>query len=136
MLTLPASAHIFLAREPVDFRKGFDGLFAIVRDSFGDDPFSGHLFLFLNRRRDRVKCLVWDRNGFWIFYKRLERGTFRCAELASSSSVRVEINRATLAMLLEGIDLKAGKIRKHFAEGICIDDRRSDAHDTRARATG
>ena len=71
MLSLPASVRIFAAREVVDFRKGFDGLCALVRDGFGDDPFSGHFFLFFNRRRDRVKLLAWDRNGFWLFYKRL-----------------------------------------------------------------
>ena len=77
MLTLPASVRIFAAREAVDFRKGFDGLCGLVRDGFGDDPFSGQFFLFFNRRRDRVKLLVWDRNGFWLFTKRRERGDLR-----------------------------------------------------------
>ena len=76
MLSLPFQLRIFAAVEPVDFRKGFDGLVAIVRDGFREDPFAGDLFCFFNRRRDRVKILAWDRNGFWLHYKRLERGTF------------------------------------------------------------
>lgn len=99
MLSIPTSVRIYLASEPIDFRKGFDGLFALVRDGFGDDPLSGHLFLCFNRRRDRIKILLWplvprseaktgDRNGFWIFYKRLERGTFAPLRAASVSPAR------------------------------------------------
>ncbi|MBK7641786.1 MAG: IS66 family insertion sequence element accessory protein TnpB [Planctomycetes bacterium] len=66
MLNLGSRVRIFAATAPIDFRKGFDGLVAIVRDSFGEDPFAGDLFCFFNRRRDRVKVLVWDRNGFWL----------------------------------------------------------------------
>jgi transposase len=75
MLSLPASVRVFAAREHVDFRKGIDGLHAIVRDQLGDDALAGHVYLFFNARRDRVKILVWDRNGFWLLLKRLERGT-------------------------------------------------------------
>ena len=118
MLSLPSSVHIFLATEAVDFRKSHDGLVSIVRDQFRDDPFDGSVFLFLNKRRDRVKLLLWDRNGFWLLYKRLERGIFRAIERRGER--RVEVSRAELSMLLEGIDLKAGKIRRHFAEGVHI----------------
>lgn len=118
MLNLSCSVRIFLARDAVDFRKAHDGLHAIVRDEFGEDPLSGHVFVFLNKRVDRVKLLVWDRNGFWLLYKRLERGTFRPA--AAGTGARVEVSRAELLMLLEGIDLKRGKIRRHFADGLCI----------------
>jgi transposase len=76
MLSVPSAISIFLARDSVDFRKSHDGLLAIVRDQFGDDPMEGSLFVFLNRRRDRVKLLQWDRDGFWLHYKRLESGTF------------------------------------------------------------
>jgi transposase len=113
MLSLPPSVRIFLARDAVDFRKAFDGLCAVVRDQFGDDPFSGHLFLFFNRRHDRVKILVWDHNGFWLFYKRLERGTFEWSA-SKSDGVRIELDRARLMMLLEGIDSSRARIRKHF----------------------
>jgi transposase len=117
MLSLPPSVRIFLARDAVDFRKAFDGLCAVVRDQFGDDPFSGHLFLFFNRRHDRVKILVWDHNGFWLFYKRLERGTFEWSA-SKSDGVRVELDRARLMMLLEGIDSSRARIRKHFRTPI------------------
>jgi transposase len=121
VLSLPPSVHIFVARDAVDCRKSHDGLHALVRDHFRDDPFAGHLFVFFNRRRDRVKILVWDKNGFWLFYKRLERGTFRA--LRRGEGTRLELKRAELMMLLEGIDLEVGKIRKHFADGIRIERR-------------
>lgn len=112
MLSLPGSVRIFAAIDPVDFRKAHDGLYAIVRHRFGDDPFDGGVFVFFNRRRDRIKLLVFDRDGFWLLYKRLEKGTFRT--LRKTRGKRVEISRAELAMVLEGIDLEKGRIRKHF----------------------
>lgn len=116
MLTLPTSVRLFLAREPVDCRKSIDGLCQVVRDVFGDDPFSGALFLFFNRRRNRMKVLTWDSNGFWLFLKRLEKGTFGVLEVAErSKGPRVEIERADLSMLLEGIDRRSAKFRKHFS---------------------
>lgn len=124
MLSVPSAIRIFLARDAVDCRKSHDGLLAIVRDSFGDDPFDGSLFVFLNKRRDRVKLLQWDRDGFWLHYKRLEQGTFRLQVDASDS--RAQLTRAQLAMLLEGIDLEKRKIRKPFT--------RDARNDTRSRA--
>lgn len=121
MLSLPAQVRIFAATQPVDFRKAHDGLVAIVRDGLGADPFDGSLFVFFNKRRDRVKLLLWDENGFWLHYKRLERGTFK--SLHGSSAETLTIQRAELSMLLEGIDLEGGKRRKHFAEGVRIDGR-------------
>ena len=120
MLSLPASIRIFLARDAVDFRKSHDGLIAVVRESFGDDPFDGSLFVFVNRSRDRVKLLQWDRDGFWLHYKRLELGTFRIA--VNSTAVRHEISRAELSMLIEGIDLQKRKIR----EPLSLTMRRND----------
>ena len=117
MLSLPASIRIFIARDAVDFRKAHDGLLSIVRDQFGDDPFDSSLFVFLNKRRDRVKMLQWDRDGFWLHYKRLERGTFR-AKCVDGDTARVEMTRPQLAMLLEGIDLEKQRIRKAFVP-IC-----------------
>lgn len=116
MLSIPASIRIFIARKAVDFRKAHDGLLSIVRDEFGDDPFDGSLFVFLNKRRDRVKLLQWDRDGFWLHYKRLERGTFRVK--VDGDAARIEMTRPQLAMLLEGIDLEKRRIRKPFAP-IC-----------------
>ena len=120
MLSIPSAIRIFIARAAVDCRKSHDGLLALVRDSFGGDPFDGSLFVFLNRRHDRVKLLQWDRDGFWLHYKRLERGTFQLQ--LSGDGARVEISRAQLSMLLEGIDLQKRKIRKPLTLGV-----RSDA---------
>jgi transposase len=75
MLSISRTTRVFLATEPTDMRKGFDGLFAIVESVIAEDPFSGHLFVFRNRRRDRLKVLWWDRDGLAIFYKRLECGS-------------------------------------------------------------
>jgi transposase len=94
VLSLPGTLRILVCRKGVDFRKAHDGLCAVVRDSFGDDPFSGSVFVFFNKARDRVKLLVWDGNGFWLFYKRLERGTFRFD--LRGTGARVEIRRAEL----------------------------------------
>lgn len=115
---LPAAVRIFLCTTPTDMRKSFDGLIGLVREYLGQDPLSGHLFLFLNRRRDRVKLLFWDRDGLVIWYKRLEAGTFqqiRSAQNAGQEPVGagVELSVADLALLLNGIDLAARR-RKRF----------------------
>jgi transposase len=121
VLSLPASIRIFVSRDAVDFRKAHDGLLAVIRDAFGDDPFDGSLFVFLNRRRDRVKLLQWDRDGFWLHYKRLERGTFKID--VTGDAPRCEVNRAQLAMLIEGIDLEKRKIRQPLSLPLRRDDR-------------
>jgi transposase len=117
---LPAAVRIFLCTRPTDMRKSFDGLVGLVREFLGQDPLSGHLFLFLNRRRDRVKLLVWDRDGLVIHYKRLEAGTFQ--QLDPSESARhasgtagLELSVADLALLLNGIDLVTARHRKRYA---------------------
>lgn len=115
MLSIPASIRIFLCREPVDFRKAHDGLVALVRKKLGADPLDGSLYVFLNKRRDRVKLLQWDGNGLWLHYKRLEQGTYRSLEHGPS------ITRAQLAMLLEGIELKKGKIARRFSDRVRIE---------------
>lgn len=127
MLTLSARVRIFAAVDHVDFRRGIDGLLALVRDTFRDDAFTSDLFVFFNRRRDRVKILQWDRNGFWLHLKRLERGVFERVD--ATSGKRVEIDRAQLTMLLEGIEIKSTKFRKHFAREVRIDAR--DGNDAR-----
>jgi transposase len=121
MLNLPASTKIFLCRKPVDFRKAHNGLFAIVRDQLAENIFEGGLFVFLNKRRNGVKILEWDGNGLWLHYKRLEKGTF--SWLPQSAEIKVSMTRAELSMLLEGIDLKAGKYRRYFADDLGIDGR-------------
>ena len=109
MLTLPPSVRIWLATEPVDLRKGFDGLSTIVRQQWQKDVFAGHLFVFLGKRHDRCKVLLWDRGGMAIYYKRLERGRFRVPSTVRSSS-HVEMDATELAMLLDGIDF--GRVRR------------------------
>jgi len=105
MLTLPVSVRVYLAAEPVDLRRGHDGLVAIVRSTWKLNPFDGHLFVFLGKRLDRVKILVWDRNGFVLYYKRLSLGRFRMPRIPEGA-VRVEMDATTLAMLLDGIDIR------------------------------
>lgn len=118
MLSLGGTHRIFLCRKPVDFRKAHDGLCALVRDQFGDDPFSGDLFVFHNGAKDRVKLLVWDRNGFWLLYKRLEQGRFPFA--VRGDGARVEIERGELSMLLEGIDWRSAKRASHYTSTFAI----------------
>jgi transposase len=121
VLAISASTRIFLCREAVDFRKAHDGLVAVIREQLGEDVFAGGIFVFLNKRRDRIKLLEWDHNGLWLHYKRLEKGTFKW--VATGASCKVLMSRADLSMLLEGIDLKAGRIRPHFTDVIRIDGR-------------
>jgi transposase len=113
VLTLPPSVRIFLAAKPVDLRKSFDGLAAAAREVLLQDPLSGHLFVFVNRRSDRVKILVWDRNGYWLMAKRLERGRFR----TPARDGQVEIEAAELALMLEGIDLAGARRRPRWRPG-------------------
>ncbi len=122
MLNLSRTTRVFLATEPTDLRKGFDGLFALVENVIQEDPFSGHLFVFRNQRRDRLKVLWWDRDGLAIFYKRLEVGgyefpTDRVSKTSKGSrgeSRRCEIRADELALLLEGIDLGSVKRRPRY----------------------
>jgi len=114
MLTLPPSVKIYVATKPVDARKSFDGLAAMVEAEFGLEPLSGHLFLFLNRRGHVAQLLFWDRNGFCIVKKRLEAGTFRLCRQAECTSTHVQIDSAELALLLEGIELEGAKRRKRY----------------------
>jgi transposase len=111
MLMLPPSVRIFIASQPVDLRLSFDRLAACAQERLGVDPFSGHLFVFRNRRGDRVKILYWDRSGFCLWYKRLEQGVFR---LPTSSQDRVELEWADLALLLEGLDLEGAQRRPRW----------------------
>lgn len=103
MLSFPPAVRIWLGTAPVDLRKSFDGLAAQVRQVLADDPLSGHLFVFRNRRGDRVKLLSWDEDGFVIIYKRLEEGVFRWPAVAAGQA-SVSLRAAELAMLLDGID--------------------------------
>lgn len=102
MLNLPPSVKVFIATGVIDMRKSIDGLSLLVKDVLSKDPFSGHLFVFCNRRGDKIKILYWDRNGFCLWYKRLERGVFRLPKVQSNVYM---IAPNELNLLLEGVDL-------------------------------
>jgi transposase len=106
MLSLPPTVRIYLCLKPTDMRRGFDGLMGLVGQLLRQDPFSGHLFVFRNRRSDRVKILYWDGDGPALWYKRLERGSFRFpTPAANDAGEGAEIKAADLMMLLDGVDL-------------------------------
>lgn len=113
MISLPPTVRIFLATQPADMRKGFDGLKSLVEEFLKQDPLSGHLFVFRNRRGDRVKILYWDRDGLAVWYKRLEAGTFRFPA-ATDDGTSVEVRPADLAMLLDGVDLASVRRRARY----------------------
>jgi transposase len=121
MLRLPSlgeldgglSVRVYLCTAPADMRKGFDSLAGLVRDYLKHDPLSGHLFLFVGRGKDRMKILYWDNDGFAVWYKRLEEGTFRLPA-AKQDARSVELKASELAMLLAGIDLTSIRRRKRF----------------------
>ena len=104
MIAVPQGVRVWLAARPVDMRKGFDGLAAVVQQQLRLDPFAGHLFVFRGRRGDLVKILAWDGQGFCLFAKRLERGRF---VWPSPAAEQVRLSPAELAMLVEGIDWRA-----------------------------
>lgn len=111
MLSLPPSVRIFLCTQHADMRRSFDGLAMMTEQIVRESPFSGHLFVFRNRRGDRVKILYWDRDGYAIWYKRLEKGIFL---FPPDEDGRVEVEAADLAMVLEGIDRKTVRRRQRF----------------------
>lgn len=113
MLNIPATVRVFLATAATDMRKSFDGLQGLVQQVFDEDALSGHLFLFVNRRRDRVKILFWDRDGLAIWYKRLESGTFQLPPVRDDQA-GVELDAIQLSLLLGGIDLKSARRRKRY----------------------
>lgn len=109
MITIPRSVRIFIGSTPIDMRKSIDGLMSIVQEELAQDAYSGHLFVFVSRRCDRVKILTWDKGGFVLVYKRLERGQFKLPHM-DPSTMAVEIDATQLAMLLDGIDF--GRVRR------------------------
>lgn len=106
MLSLPATARIFLAVEPVDMRKQFNGLWSLAELKLREDPKLGALFVFTNKNRDRLKMLYWDGTGAWIFAKRLEKGRFSWP--MGSDGTKLPLKPEALTMLLAGIDLRDG----------------------------
>ena len=112
MISLPTNAAIFLYSKPTDMRKGFSGLAGIVRNELGKAPNDGSLFLFINRRRDKLKALYWDRDGMAIWYKSLEQGSFE--RLRRDGQTSIQLDATDLAMLLGGITIETAKRRKRI----------------------
>jgi transposase len=107
--------QIYIAKSPIDMRKSFDALENLVRRGLGIDPMTGHLFVFTNKKRDKIKILAWDRHGWSILYKRLEVGTYKLPEARSvAEGGGIQVEAAELALMLEGIDLTHVKRRKRW----------------------
>jgi transposase len=124
MINLPSSVRVFLHAPPTDLRKGFDSLCGLVTTAFGQDPTCGHLFLFVNRRRDRIKILYWDRDGLAIWYKRLETpGTFQIPAIISQAA-SIEMTSTQLSLILSGIDLRSARQRKRYQRPISAAENR------------
>jgi len=113
VLSLPPSVRIYLALEPVDMRKSFDALSLLVEHVLKHDPLSGHLFVFVGKRRHLVRVLFWDRTGYALYSKRLERGRFKLPEVPAAGQT-VTIEAADLVLMLEGIDLAGARRRPRW----------------------
>jgi transposase len=113
MLSLPPGLQVFMAVEPIDMRKSFDGLSAAVQAVFDRKVLDGHLFLFLNRRRDLLKCLWWDRDGLAIFAKRLELGSYEVPRHEPATR-QLRLDATQLALLLSGVQLASVKRRRRY----------------------
>src|SRR5262245_54627209 len=113
MISLPHAVRVFMHTPATDLRKGFDALSGLVTTAFAQDPTSGHLFLFVNRRRDRLKILYWDRDGLAIWYKRLETGSFQLPAI-NCDTPSIEMTSTQLTLILSGIDLRSARQRKRY----------------------
>jgi transposase len=114
MLSFTGGLQIFLALEPCDFRKSFNGLHALVADRLGEDVRQGALFVFINRRHNRLKILYWDGTGLWLLMKRLEKGTFSWPAPLDPQVVKLRLAPEALAMLTDGIDLRGARLRPWY----------------------
>ena len=113
MLSLPPAVRIWLSTRPADLRKSFDGLAALVRDGLRGDPLSGDIFVFRNKSADRIKLLIWEEDGYAIWYKRLEKGSYRFPAAADGAE-HVEVRAADLIMLLAGVDLASVRRSRRY----------------------
>lgn len=115
MIALPPQIRVFLCRLPTDMRKSFHGLVALTESALMQDPLSGSLFVFVNRRRDRIKILYWGQTGFCIWYQQLQKGTYQLPDEASLEERQaVEVTRPQLSLILDGIDLSSARQRMRF----------------------
>lgn len=118
MIGINSSVPIYLCTQPCDMRKSFNGLCGMVINSMDQNPESGEVYVFINRVCDKMKILFWDRNGFWLFYKRLEQGTFQIPVFTNQPGSSVSISYDQLIMMLEGIDMCSVKRRKRFTRAM------------------
>jgi transposase len=114
MLSFTGSLKVFLAVAPCDLRKSFNGLHALVTEQLGEDPRTGALFVFTNRRHTRLKILLFDGTGLWVCLKRLEQGTFSWPPAVESGSAKLRLTPEALALLTDGVDLRGGKLRPWY----------------------
>lgn len=114
MLSFTGSLKVFVALDPCDMRKGFNGLFAAVTERLGEDPKGGALYVFCNRRHTRIKILYWDGTGLWVLTKRLEKGTFAWPKTIEPGTTKLCLRAEALAMLTDGVDLRGAKLRPWY----------------------
>jgi transposase len=114
MLSFTGGLKVFVALEACDMRKGFNGLHALITERLGEDPRSGALFVFSNRRRTRLKVLYWDGTGLWLMTKRLEEGTFAWPKSVDVGAAKLKLTPEAFAMLTDGIDLRGAKLRPWY----------------------
>ena len=114
MLSFPGALKVFVALEPVDLRKSFSGLEGLVSERLREDLRQGALFVFTNRRHNRLKILYWDRTGVWLLIKRLEKGTFSWPKGIDPQAVKLKLTPEALAMLTDGIDLRGARLRPWY----------------------
>jgi transposase len=114
MIALPSLIRVFLYRLPTDMRKSFHGLVALTESALQQDPLTGSLFVFLNRRRDRLKILYWGQTGFCIWYQQLEKGTYQLPPEPREGQEAMEVTRSQLSLILDGIDLSSARQRRRF----------------------
>lgn len=114
MLSFTGSLKVFVALEPCDMRKSFNGLHALASERLGEDPRQGALFVFTNRRRTRLKILYWDGTGLWVMIKRLEEGTFAWPRSVEAGDTKLKLTPQALAMLTDGIELRGARMRPWY----------------------
>ena len=114
MLSFPGNVKVFLATEPADLRKSFTGLWALTVNRLKDDPTDGSLYVYTNKRKNRVKILYWDGTGLWVMIKRLEQGTFSWPKGTEVKNGKLKLAAEALALLLDGVDLRGGSMRPWY----------------------
>ena len=114
MLSFAGSLKVFVAVDPCDLRKSFDGLHALVTERLQESPQTGALFVFTNRRRNRLKILFWDRTGLWVCTQRLEQGTFSWPAPAAAGHAKLSLTPEALTLLTDGVDLRDAKLRAWY----------------------